>query len=93
MKVIINKINFYNNVIIINHSNDKKSTINCDNYPNHEMSETDFGDTIPHVVVNDNENHTLIAQLEARILQSENEKKELLNQLHRKLNNIMEAKQ
>jgi hypothetical protein len=93
MKVIINTINFYNNVIIINHSQDKKSTINCDSDPNDKMSETDLGGIIPHVVVNDNENHTLIAQLEARVLQSENEKKVLLDQLSSKANNSIEAKQ
>ena len=84
MKVIINTINFYNNVVIINHPNEKKSIINSDNHPKDKTSEVDLGDITPHVVVNDNENHPLIAQLEARILQSENEKKELLEQLNSK---------
>ncbi|MEO6523873.1 MAG: hypothetical protein ABIN91_19470 [Mucilaginibacter sp.] len=84
MKVTINTINFYNNVVIINHVHDNKTFANNDNLTINKMDEDDLSDITPHIVVNDNENHPLIAELEGRILQSENEKKELLEQLNEK---------
>ena len=49
------------------------------------MDDADLSKFSPAVIVNENINnndHPLIAQLEARILQSEREKKQLLDRLH-----------
>ena len=77
MKVIINNINIY-------HIHDNKCIINGNNFKayNGKMDDADFSGFTPHIVVNDNEDHPLIAQLEARILQSEHEKRELLEKLN-----------
>ncbi|QEM03052.1 hypothetical protein DIU31_005780 [Mucilaginibacter rubeus] len=80
MKIIINTINFYNNVTI-NHIHDNKINISGNNFDlhSHAANETDLNDFIPHIVVCDNKDHPLIAQLEERILQNELEIKELLD--------------
>ncbi|GAC1564330.1 MAG: hypothetical protein NVS3B13_40590 [Mucilaginibacter sp.] len=79
MKIINNTINFYNNVVIINYANDNKTIINSDNQRGDKMSEGDLSNLTPCIVINDNNDHPLIAQLEARILQSELEVKKLLD--------------
>lgn len=82
MKVIINTINIY-------HIHDNKYNIDnrCNGHSaKHsgiKIGDEDFSDFAPHVVVNDNDNHNpLILELKARILQSENEIKELLDKLN-----------
>ncbi|WP_291123047.1 hypothetical protein [Flavobacterium sp. UBA6046] len=77
MKVIINTINIYNNVII-NHTHQDKTNINGKNTDDNKASEADLGDLTPYIIINDNNDHPLIAQLEARILKSECDKKELI---------------
>jgi hypothetical protein len=62
MKVIINTINFYNNVII-NHVHDK-TMVNGDKRPKDKTDEDDLSGSIPLMVINDNNDHPLIAQLE-----------------------------
>ena len=50
------------------------------------MDDADLSEFSPPIFVNDNLNHNdhpLISQLEARILESEREKRELLDRLHR----------
>jgi hypothetical protein len=77
MKVIINNISIY-------HIHDNKYNINGNNFNARggKMDDADFIGFTPHIVVNDNPGHPLVAQLEARILQSEREKKELLEKLN-----------
>ena len=53
------------------------------------MDDANLSKFSPAVVVNENVNnndHPLIVQLEARILQSEREKKQLLDQFHNEAN-------
>jgi hypothetical protein len=82
MKVIINNIN-------INHIHDNRFNNNGSN--NHfnvdlrKPKDTDLSDFSSCIVVNDelvNSDHPLIAQLKDRILQSEIEFRELLNELN-----------
>ncbi len=79
MKVIINTVNFYNNVII-NHIHDR-TIVNTEKRPK-ETNEDDLSGATSYVIINDNNEHPLIAELEARILQVENEKRELLDELN-----------
>ncbi|WP_299288361.1 hypothetical protein [uncultured Mucilaginibacter sp.] len=82
MKVIINTINYYhihdNSYHIDNRCNEcsaKHSGI--------KTSDEDLHDFAPLVVVNGHDNYNpLISELKARILQSENEIKELLDKLN-----------
>ena len=82
MKVIINTINIYhihdNSYHIDNRCNEhgaKHSGI--------KTSDENLSDFAPHVFVNDDDNHNpLISELKARILQSENELKELLDKVN-----------
>jgi len=46
------------------------------------MDDTDLSEFTTPVMMNDNVNHPLTARLEARILASEQEKKELLEKLN-----------
>jgi hypothetical protein len=78
MKVIINTINFYNNVII-NHVHGNKIIINRDQISNNESCDGDLEDLTPNIIINE---HPLVAQLKARVLQSEQENRELLDQLN-----------
>ncbi|MFI5139565.1 MAG: hypothetical protein ACHQIM_17225 [Sphingobacteriales bacterium] len=77
MKVIINNINIY-------HIHDNKCIINGNNFKarNGKIDDADFSGFTAHIVVNDNPGHPLIAQLEARILESDQEKRELLEKLN-----------
>jgi len=82
MKVINNTINFYNNVVIINHVHDNKTFVNGEDLTIVKTDKGDLSTPMPKIVINDNNGHPLIARLEARILQVENEKRELLDQLN-----------
>jgi len=82
MKVIINTINIY-------HIHDNKYHIdnrhngNNAKPPSIKTGNGDNADFVSNVVVNNDEQHDpLILQLKARILQSENEIKELLDKLN-----------
>jgi len=82
MKVIINTINIYhihdNSYHIDNRCNGHSAK-----HSGIKTGDEDFNDFAPHVVVNDDDNHNpLILELKARILQSENEIKELLDKLN-----------
>jgi len=80
MKVIINNINIYHIHDIKFNGGNNSFNINSD-----KMDDADLSKFSPAVIVNENINnndHPLIAQLEARILQSEREKKQLLDRLH-----------
>ena len=82
MKVIINTINIYhihdNSYHIDNRCNERSAK-----HSGIKTSEEDLNDFAPHVVVNGHDNHNpLISELKARILQSENEIKELLDKLN-----------
>jgi len=80
MKVIINNINIYHI-----HDNKFNGGYNSFNANSDKMDDVDSSKFSLAVVVNDdinNNDHPLIAQLEARILQSEREIKELLDRLH-----------
>jgi len=79
MKIIINTINIY-------HIHDNSYNI-CGNHfkAKDKMDDTDLSEFSSAIIVNDNLNnndHPLIAQLEVRILESEREKRELLERLH-----------
>ena len=78
MKVIINTVNFYNNVIIHVHDG---NIVNSDKKPKVKTNVDDLS-TTPYILINDNSEHPLIAQLEERILQVETEKQELIDQLN-----------
>jgi|GEM_PF-2171672 len=82
MKVINNTINFYNNVVIINHVHDNKTFVNSDDLTIVKTEKDDLSNLTPRIVINDNNEHPLIARLKARILQVENEKRELLDLLN-----------
>lgn len=84
MKVVINTINIFhihdNKYTIDNRHNGKDAKIPCT-----EINESNITDFVSHVVVNEEEqNIPLIAQLKSRVQQSENEIKELLEQLNHK---------
>ncbi|MET3978077.1 hypothetical protein ABIB62_000643 [Mucilaginibacter sp. UYP25] len=84
MKVIINNINIYHIHDIKFNGGNNSFNINSD-----KIGDADLSKFYPTVVVNENINnndHPLIAQLEACILQSEREKKQLLDQLHNESN-------
>lgn len=81
MKIIINTINIYHI-----HDNNYNTCGYHFKANRDKMDDTDLRKFSPAVVVNENLNnndHPLIAQLEARMLESEREKKELLDWLHR----------
>jgi hypothetical protein len=82
MKVILNNINIYNNVVIINHVHDNRTFVNNENLIINKRDEDDSNNPAASINIQDNEDHPLIAQFEARILQIENEKRELLDQLN-----------
>ena len=81
MKVIINTINIY-------HIHDNRYHIdnrrNGDGGKNSGMEANDvYTDFVPQIVVNaDDQNNPLILELKARILQSENEVKDLLDKFN-----------
>ena len=81
MKIIINTINIYNI-----HNNRYNTCGNNLKASKDKMNDADLSEFSPPIFVNDNLNHNdhpLISQLEARILESEREKRELLDRLHR----------
>jgi len=81
MKIIINTINIYHI-----HDNSYNTCGNHFKANKDKMDDADLSEFSPPIFVNDNLNHNdhpLISQLEARILESEREKRELLDQLHR----------
>jgi hypothetical protein len=77
MKIIINTINIYN-------IHDITYNISSNNFKsrNGKMDDTDLSEFPTPIMMNDNVNHPLIARLEARILASEQEKQELLEELN-----------
>ncbi|HZY38379.1 MAG TPA: HEPN domain-containing protein [Mucilaginibacter sp.] len=66
--------------------------MNNDNLTITKIDEDDLSKSTRGIIINDNSHHPLIAQLEERILQAENEKQELLELLTPKINKGMKRK-
>ena len=69
-------------MVIINHVHDNRTFVNNDNLIINNPDEDDPNNPAASINIRNNEDHPLIAQLEARLLQVENEKRELLDQLN-----------
>jgi hypothetical protein len=81
MKIIINTINIYHI-----HDNSYNTCGNHFKANKDKMDDVDLSEFSPAITVNDNLNHNdhpLISHLEVRILESEREKRELLDQFDR----------
>jgi hypothetical protein len=72
MKTVYNSINIFNNTFIIN--GERKKDVDVEDIASHAII---FNDNIEKI-------NPLVAELEERILQSENEKQELIEELNRK---------
>ncbi|HEY2583611.1 MAG TPA: hypothetical protein VGI43_17495 [Mucilaginibacter sp.] len=81
MKIIINTINIYHI-----HDNSYNTCGSHFKANKNKIDNADLREFSPAIIVNDDLNdndHPFIAQLEARILESERDKRELLDRLHR----------
>jgi hypothetical protein len=72
MKTVYNSINIFNNTFIIN--GERKKDVDVEDIASHAII---FNDNIEKI-------NPLVAELEERILQSENEKQELIEEINRK---------
>lgn len=82
MKVIIKTINIYH-IHDNSYHIDNRCKEHSAKHSGIKTSDENLSDFTSHEVVNDDDNHNpLISELKARILQSKNELKELLNKLN-----------